>query len=204
MNQKNLSTSADRLEDDIVTALPAAPLPSHPWQTADYRAGHFVKSGLLLGALAGCTSLLFNILGSVVWPDISGEEHHLLRIIQVYLTFPFGEMALHLQTGYLLGLGAVLYLITGMLYGMLFEWATSYFIPLGGLAARLVFCSALALAVWAINFYAVLIWVQPLLFGHRWIVDLIPWWVAAATHLVYGWTMACIYPLGQPREQIRI
>jgi hypothetical protein len=24
----------------------------------------------------------------------------------------------------------------------------------------------------------------------------LPWWVAAATHLVFGWTIAVLYPLG--------
>ena len=33
-------------------------------------------------------------------------------------------------------------------------------------------------------------------FGGRWIVDLIPWWVAALTHLVFGWTMLLVQPLG--------
>jgi hypothetical protein len=31
--------------------------------------------------------------------------------------------------------------------------------------------------------------------GGRWIIDLTPWWVAMLTHLVFGWTMALIYPL---------
>jgi len=56
-----------------------------------------------------------------------------------------------------------------------------------------VACTFLALCLWAINFYAVLCWLQPLLFGGRWIIDLIPWWVAAATHVVFGWTIALLY-----------
>jgi hypothetical protein len=53
-------------------------------------------------------------------------------------------------------------------------------------------CTILALAVWAINFYGVMSWLQPLLFGDRWITDLIPWWVAAVTHLAFGWTVALL------------
>ena len=49
--------------------------------------------------------------------------------------------------------------------------------------------SGLAIAVWLVNFYGILSWLQPLLFGGNWIVERIPWWVAAATHLVFGWTM---------------
>ena len=34
------------------------------------------------------------------------------------------------------------------------------------------------------------------MFGGNWIVDTVPVWVGALTHLVYGWTMALVYPLG--------
>ena len=61
-----------------------------------YRAARYIWAGLFLGGIAGCTSLLFNVIGSVLWPAISGEAQHPLRIIQVYLTFPLGETALQL------------------------------------------------------------------------------------------------------------
>jgi hypothetical protein len=172
------------------------PLPLHAWREPGYDAIHFVKAGLWLGGLAGCTSLLVNIIGSALWPAISGEALHPLRIIQVYLTFPLGETALHQNSGVLLTLGCLLYLATGMLYGMLFELVLSYFLPNAGARARLAACSILALAVWMLNFYGLLIWLQPLLFGGRWVIDLVPWWVGAVTHLVFGWTMALVYPLG--------
>ena len=166
------------------------------WQEPGYNTARYAMAGLWLGSIAGCTSLILNVIGSVLWPAISGEPQHPLRIIQVYLTFPLGESALGLNTDALLPLGCLLYLGTGMLYGMLFELVISYFLPRAGVRARLVAGSILALLVWTLNFYCLLAWVQPLLFGGRWIVDLIPWWVAALTHLVFGWTMALVYPLG--------
>jgi hypothetical protein len=188
-------TDSDGLRDggvpDII--LPAS-LPT--WQEPGYKVFHYAMAGLWLGSLAACTSLVVNVIGSALWPSISGEAQHPLRIIQVYLTFPLGESALQLNSGVALALGCLLFLGTGMLYGMLFELVISYFIPHAGIRARLVFCSILALAVWMLNFYGVLIWLQPLLFGGRWIVDLVPWWVGAITHLVFGWTMALVYPLG--------
>jgi hypothetical protein len=170
-----------------------APLPLGPWPETGYRARSHAKSGALFGAIAGCTSLLTNIVGSVLWPAFSGHEQHPLRIIQVYLTFPLGESALLLKSGMLLALGCLLYLVTGILYGMLFEIVISYLLPHSKLAARLIACTILALGVWAINFYAVLVWLQPLLLGGRWIIDLVPWWVAAVTHLIFGWTIALLY-----------
>jgi hypothetical protein len=173
-----------------------APLPS--WQEANFSAIRYAKGGILLGALAACVSLLMNVIGSVLWPAISGIEQHPLRLIQVYLTFPLGESALKLESGGVLALGCLLYIGTGMLYGMLFETVVAYFVPRAGVPARLAFCSILVLFVWLVNFYCLVAWVQPLLFGGRWVVELIPWWVAALTHLAFGWTMALIYPLGVP------
>jgi hypothetical protein len=61
---------------------------------------------------------------------------------------------------------------------------------------RFAAVSLMALALWLFNFYAVLSWLQPLLFGGNWIVTDIPWYVGAATHLVFGWTMLLVQPLG--------
>jgi hypothetical protein len=168
------------------------PLPIGPWPETGYKVLPHVRVGALLGTTAGCTSLLSNIIGSVLWPTISGHEQHPLRIIQVYLTFPLGESALQLNSGILLAGGCLLYLVTGILYGVLFEIVLSYLLPHANSWIRLMACTILAVFVWAINFYAVLIWLQPLLVGGRWIIDLIPWWVAAVTHLVFGWTIALL------------
>jgi hypothetical protein len=170
--------------------------PPQLWEEPGYRASQYAKAGLWLGSLAGCTSLLVNVVGSVFWPAISGEAQHPLRLVQVYLTFPMGESALALDSGTALALGCLLYLATGMLYGVLFELAMSWFIPNAGSRARLLVCSIMALAVWIVNFYGILAWLQPLVFGGRWIIELIPWWVGALTHLVFGWTMAMLYPFG--------
>lgn len=178
--------------DELAKILP--PVPLRPLAPA-YDFSHYAGIGLWQGALAGCVSLLVNIIGSVLWPAISGTAQHPLRLIQVYLTFPLGESALRLDSGMLLALGCLMYLATGMLYGMLFVVVLSYVLPNAGVGGRLVACSVLAIAVWGINFYGLIAWLQPLLLGGRWIVDLVPWWVAALTHLVFGWTIALVYPL---------
>ncbi len=36
-----------------------------------------------------------------------------------------------------------------------------------------------------------------MLFGSHWIIELVPWWVAALTHLIFGWTVAATYPLAR-------
>ena len=94
----------------------------------------------------------------------------------------------------------MLYIATGMLLGIIFHVILTRFASRAGLLGRLAWASGIAIAVWLVNFYCLLSWVQPLLFGGNWITSTdpvyLPWWVALATHLVFGWTMALIYPWG--------
>jgi len=48
------------------------------------------------------------------------------------------------------------------------------------------------LCVWLINFYLLLSWLQPLINGKAYILENIPWWVAAVTHALYGLTIALV------------
>jgi len=140
--------------------------------------------------------LLFNIIGSLILPPAPGVPESPLRLINVYLTFPLGARALEVDQGLTLAVGICLYLATGMLLGIPFHLVMARWFERSSFGVKLLAVSVLALAVWLINFYALLSWLQPLLFGGRWIVDLIPWWVAALTHLVFGWTMVLVQPLG--------
>jgi hypothetical protein len=98
--------------------------------------------------------------------------------------------------GLTLSIGCCLYLATGMILGVPFQLILTRFFSLASFGVRFVVVSAMALGLWAFNYYAILSWLQPQLFGGRWIVELIPWWVAAATHLVFGWTILLLQPLG--------
>ncbi len=175
-----------------------AELASEPreWPPKTYYVAYYATTGALLGFLGATTSLLFNIVGSLLLPAAPGVPDHPLRLIQIYLTFPLGRSALEIDKGITLAIGCCLYLATGMVYGMIFQVMLSRFAPAATLGKRLVLASILALAIWVVNFYGILSWLQPLLFGGRWILELIPPWVAALTHLVFGWTMALVYPLG--------
>lgn len=166
------------------------------WAPAGYYFSYDVLAGLVLGLFAGTTSLLFNIIGAAFVPPPAGLTQHPLNLIRVYLTFPMRELALHVDSGLILTFGCCLYLVTGMVLGIPFQMAQSRLLPRGGLIARLLLVTPMALAVWAINYHGILSWLQPYLFGGSWIVDTIPSPVAIGTHLVFGWTMAILYPLG--------
>lgn len=167
------------------------------WRPGDtpYYGFYHATAGLMLGIVGAIASLLFNILGSLV------VGQHPLRLIQVYLTFGLGEKALSpdFDTGMAMAIGCCLYIGTGMLLGIPIQMAIAKFIPDATLNVRLLFATVIGLILWAVNFYLVLSWLQPALFDGDWIVDpqILPPWVGAATHLVFAWTMACIFPWGK-------
>ena len=166
------------------------------WKRRGYYLTYYATAGFFLGMVAALTSLMFNIVGAT----LAGKDP--LQLIRVYLTFGLGGRALDpaFDDGLALALGCVLYIATGMLLGIVFHVVLTRYTPGAGLAGRLACASALAVAVWLVNFYVLLSWVQPLLFGGNWITSTdpvyLPWWVALATHLVFGWTMALVYPWG--------
>ena len=175
----------------------------------DYPA-YLATGGFLLGIFGAMASLIFNVIGSLV----AGKPP--LELIRVYLSFPLGGAGLSayrrwgahayaVSDSLIIALGCCLYLGTGMLLGVPVTLALRTFAPRRSMVTRLVVGGLAALVIWGVNFYGILWWLQPLLFGGRWIVDgsRLPWWVAAATHVVFGWTIALLYPLVRPEPTNR-
>ncbi len=187
-----LQTEAAKLEAEIDAAAEG----QADWSGRGYYLTYYATAGFFLGMVAALTSLVFNVVGA----SVAGENP--LQLIKVYLTFGLGEKALdpNLDSGVALAIGCCLYIATGMLLGIVFHVVLTRFAAKSGLLGRLACASAVAIAIWLINFYLLLSWIQPLLFGGNWITSTdpvyLPWWVAASTHLVFGWTMALIYPWG--------
>lgn len=151
-----------------------------------------VTAGCVLGMLGAATSLLFNIIGSVA----IGQDP--LELVRVYLTFPLGEQAFALKANanLVLAIGCCLYLGTGMVLGVPIHLAIRRAAPDGSWLRGFAAATLASLALWGLNFYGILAWLQPLLFGGDWIVQRIPWWVGGLTHLVFGWTIWLAAPLG--------
>ena len=186
--------SRDRTEDD--------------WEPHSFYWNYYATTGFLLGGVAAAVSLLANMIGA----PVAGKDP--LELIRIFLTFPLGDKALQLMQGgkifvvsdgLILAMGCCLYLGTGMVLGVLLFPLMMYLSRKGGLALRLVVGSVLAVGLWLVNFYVILRWLQPLLFGGNWITDsqLLPWWVAAVTHLLFGWALALLAPLGEFRPSRR-
>jgi hypothetical protein len=179
---ESLRREVSRLETEIAATLTGGV----EWPPKTYYTAYHLLAGMVLGLIAAAASLLFNIVGAAM------VGRHPLELIRVYLTFPLGESALEINTGFTLAAGCCLYLGTGMIGGIPFHMILSGFFAKSSWKVRLMVASVLGIGVWLINFYGVLYWLQPLLIGGRWIVEQIPIAVAVLTHLVFGWTMLVV------------
>jgi hypothetical protein len=175
-----------------------------PFQPHGYYTAYYATTGFMLGIFGGMSSLLFNVVGSAL------VGQHPLELIRVYLTFPLGDRALQIDGGLALAVGCCLYLGTGMLLGIPVYLALTRWTAHGSLAKRMVVASIVSLLIWLVMYYGILSWLQPALVEmspENMIVNRVPPWVAALTHLVFGWTLAIVYPLGaftayrRPTEQ---
>lgn len=188
---RRLRAEAERLEAEL--AAPEAPA---DWPPRGYYFTYDILAGLVLGLFGATASLVANVVGALLVQPPEPLKPDALNLIRVYLTFPLGEAALTTDSGVALAIGVCLYLLTGMLLGIPFQVVQTVFFPRASLATRFWVTTVLAVGIWLVNFHGVLSWLQPLLFGGDWIVRMIPWWVGLLTHLVFGWTMALVYPLG--------
>ena len=143
-----------------------------------------VVIGMMLGGLGAVVSLASNVLGAPLFGQ------HPFQLIRVYLTFPMGARALEIEEGSLLMIGSVLYIVTGALYGILFHLVWTLYLGGASRGKKILVATLLGLAIWIVNFYLVLSWLQPMMLGDNWIVRLVPMWVGALTHLAFAWTVA--------------
>ncbi len=175
-----------------------------PFRPAGYYTAYYAMAGFMLGIFGAMASLLLNVVGSV----LTGRPP--LELIRIYLTFPLGDRVFELppeQDGLMLAIGCCLYLGTGMLLGIPLYLALTRWGAGKSLFVKLLIATMVSLAIWLINFYGLLTWLQPAVVDmseENLIVNRIPPWVAAATHLVFGWTMVLVYPLGDyvPYERV--
>lgn len=200
--KQELLTSLKAQVASLEAELAASDVPG-PWSPKTFYSGYYATVGFVLGGFAAMVSLLFNVIGS----SVAGK--YPLEIIRVYLTFPLGAKALEvgsqadkqhfvIDDGMILALGCCLYIGTGMVLGSVFHWVIARFAENKPMSAKLILGTVLGAIVWFVNYYLILSWLQPALFGGNWITDnsLLPWWVALATHVVFGWSMALMAPFG--------
>lgn len=194
-----LEARAHELAAELADEQPVA-----PFQPKGYYTAYYATTGFMLGIFGAMSSLLFNVVGSAL------VGQHPLELIRVYLTFPLGDKALELDSGLAIAVGCCLYLATGMLLGIPVYLALTWWTAKSSLAKRILVASLVSILIWVVMYYGVLSWLQPALVDMKpenWIIRRVPPWVALLTHLVFGWTIAVLYPLGdftayrRPMEQ---
>jgi len=161
------------------------------WPPKGYYLLWHVVIGMMLGSVGAGVSLLANVLGAPLFGKAP------LELIRVYLTFPMGERALTAEPGLLLTMGCGLYLVTGAIYGIVFHVTMSTYFAGAPARRRFLIATAMGLGLWLVNFYLILSWLQPMMLGGNWIVSMVPFWVAALTHLAFAWTMYAIEGWGR-------
>lgn len=199
--QRELNQLSDRVQE-LQADLAAAEVA--PFQPRGYYAAYYATTGFMLGIFGAMSSLLFNVIGSAL------VGQHPLELIRVYLTFPLGDRALDLDSGMALAIGCCLYLGTGMLLGIPVYLALTKWGADASFVKRMLIASLVSVVIWLVIYYGLLSWLQPAVVKmspQNYIIHRIPPWVALLTHLVFGWTMVLVYPLGdfvayrRPMEQ---
>lgn len=177
--------------DDLQRRLHAAhgPVPLD-WPPKGFYLTYYVVAGLMIGVLGSLTSFAFNVVGSLL------VDQDPLRILRVYGTVFLGPAALTTDALDFFMLVAVVHFSVGAVAGAVFHVAVNRFVPDRALL-QIGLGAAYGLAMWVVNFYFVLVWLQPRLVGEAYVLQLMPVWIGALTHLIYGLTLGVLQPLGR-------
>jgi hypothetical protein len=140
--------------------------------------------GSVAGFLGAITSLICNIAGALVL----GVEP--LRLLRIYATILEGRRALDILRDDFFIAAFALHIVTGILFGTIFALGAHKFCA--GLQRYILAGAGYGIAIWLVNFYGILSWLQPLLHGSAFILTEIPIAVAVLTHVSYGLTVALV------------
>jgi hypothetical protein len=140
--------------------------------------------GSVAGFLGAITCLICNIAGALVL----GVEP--LRLLRIYATILEGRRALDISRAGFFIAAFTLHIVTGIFFGTIFALGARKFCA--GLQRYILAGAGYGIAIWLVNFYGILSWLQPLLHGSAFILTEIPIAVAVLTHVNYGLTVALV------------
>lgn len=164
--------------------------PKKTWPPTGFYGTFYVVAGLILGVLGGLTSFLFNIIGSMI---VAQDP---MKILRVFGTFFIGEEALTTANLNFLMLVLLVHFTVAAVGGALFHVGVNRYFAGASLGRKILLSGVFGILLWIINFYAIISWLQPLLVGQAYILQMMPFWVAILTHLIYGLTLGILQPLG--------
>jgi hypothetical protein len=168
----------------------AADTTAPSWPPHGFYLTFYVVAGTLIGILGSLVSFLFNVVGSLL------VNQDPLLFLRVYGTFFLGAKALTTDDLTFFMLVAVVHFSVGAIAGAVYHVAVNWLLPERPLA-QIAIGAAYGLLMWLVNFYGIIIWLQPRLVGQAYVLQLMPAWVGALTHLIYGLTLGFLQPLGR-------
>ncbi|RMF69352.1 MAG: hypothetical protein D6743_01995 [Calditrichaeota bacterium] len=165
--------------------------PTKAWPPQGFYLTYYIVAGILLGLLGATVSFVFNVVGSrLVHQDT-------MQILRVFGTMFIGKDALQTQDLTFLMLVLMVHFSVGAVAGAIFHVAVNRFLADRSPGTKLLLGGGFGLLLWIVNFYLVLSWLQPMAVGEAYILHMMPFWVAALTHLVYGLTLGALQPIGK-------
>src|SRR6202007_3476196 len=100
---------------------------------------------------------------------------------RIYPTFFEGPRALDFSKANFFIAAFAVHMVTGILFGTIFALGAGKFCS--GLRRYILAGAGYGIAIWLVNFYGILSWLQPLLHGSAFILTEIPIAVAVLTHV---------------------
>lgn len=161
------------------------------WPPTGFYTTFYIVAGLAFGIVGGVTSFLFNLLGSMT---VSQDP---VLILRVFGTLFLGKEALTTDNFNFLVLVLMVHFSVAALGGALFHVVVSRYLGERGLMFKILLGGTFGAALWLVNFYGIIVWLQPAIWGQAFILKMMPFWVAALTHIVYGLTIGALQPTGQ-------
>lgn len=166
------------------------PKPADPWPPEGFYLTYYVVAGLMLGVLGSLTSFLMNVAGSIL------VDQDPLLFLRVYGTVFLGKEALVTSDLNFFMLVAVVHFSVGAVAGAVFHVLVSLYTPEKAIVT-VGLGAAYGLVMWVVNFYVVIDWLETSLYGRAYVLELMPAWVAALSHMIYGVTLGALQPLGR-------
>ncbi len=160
------------------------------WPPVGFYLTFYIVAGATIGILGSVTSFLFNVMGSLL------VKQDPLLFLRVYGTVFLGAKALTTDDLNFFMLVAVVHFSVGASAGAVFHVLVNRFVP-DRAGLQIVLGALYGLLMWVVNFYVVLAWLQPRAVGEAYVLQLMPAWIAALTHIVYGLTLGLLQPLGR-------
>lgn len=160
------------------------------WPPVGFYLTFYIVAGVTLGILGSLTSFAFHVVGSLL------VKQDPLLFLRVYGTVFLGKEALTTDDLNFFMLVAVVHFSVGASAGAVFQVAISRFLP-DNWPLQIVLGAAYGLLMWVVNFFFVIAWLQPMLVGEPYVLELMPGWIAALTHVIYGLTLGVLQPLAR-------